>query len=145
MDMSIILVFLTTCLWCKLVNVQFGWRGDCCSQQNHEVYKSIVTNGELYASVFYSCFAGHAFLTTNLNQTTRLFPFGAWMAWFIMRHFTQPQLQLIYRNLVWEQEHTHDEHKLHQVEEVSQKWSGHGWSIILVPVPMLKYSTAQVR
>ena len=28
-----------------------------------------------------------------------------------MRRFTWPQLQLIYQNLVWEQEHTQNEHK----------------------------------
>ena len=33
--------------------------------------------------------------------------------------FTRPRLQLIYQNLVWEQEHTQDKHEQYQVGQVS--------------------------
>jgi len=40
-----------------------------------------VTKKELYTPVLHSYFARHTILTTNLNQATRHFCWGAWTVW----------------------------------------------------------------
>ena len=56
------------------LSVNFGNVSD--GNKIKECIINIVTNRELYASVLHSYFARHAFLSRNLNQTTRHFLLG---------------------------------------------------------------------